>query len=96
MHSKLDINTTFSPTADAIESRLGDETVILHFGSGTYFGLDAVGTLVWERLGHPSGATLEAVCAYVRSSFANAPPTVEEDVSAFLMQLFNHGLIKSC
>ncbi len=41
----LDMNAAYVPCPDAMESRLGEETVILHLGSGTYFGLDAVGTL---------------------------------------------------
>lgn len=46
----LDMNVAYVPCPDAMESRLGEETVILHLGSRTYFGLDAVGTLVCEAM----------------------------------------------
>ena len=90
----LDMTTPYAPTADAMESRLGDETVILHMGSGTYFGLDAVGTLGWERLGDDDGATVDQVCAHVRAGFTDSPSSVEADVTAFLAQLMQHGLIQ--
>ncbi|HYJ80995.1 MAG TPA: PqqD family protein [Longimicrobiaceae bacterium] len=33
---------------DALSSSVGIETVILHFTAGTYFGLNEVGTRIWQ------------------------------------------------
>jgi predicted Rdx family selenoprotein len=88
----LEETTLYRPHPEAMESRLGDETVILHLGSGTYFGLDAVGTIVWERL--QKGATPAVICAHVREVFADAPDTVEADVTGFLAQLLDAALIE--
>jgi hypothetical protein len=92
MPDPLDITARYVPDPDAMESRLGDETVILHLGTGTYFGLDPVGTVVWEAL--QPGATPKALCANVRQRFADAPATAEADVTAFLAQLLDHALIR--
>ena len=92
MTAQLDMTARYRVHADAMESRLGEETVILHLGSGTYFGLDAVGTIVWEAL--QSGATPDAICTHVRTSFEDAPETVEDDVTAFLKRLLEHALIE--
>jgi hypothetical protein len=92
MTGTLDLTAGYTPHPDAMESRLGDETVILHLDRGIYFGLDAVGTIVWERL--QMGDTVEAVCAHVRKSFADAPDTVEEDVAELLGQLLEQALIE--
>ena len=78
---------------DAMESRLGDETVILHLGSGTYFGLDAVGTLIWGRLIGPGGR-LDDFCADIVATFPDAPENPEGDVTRFMAQLAEHGLIR--
>ena len=43
----------------AVESRVGEETVILHLGNDTYFGLDALGTRIWELL--KAGTPLPAI-----------------------------------
>lgn len=71
--------------------RLGDETVILHLSRGIYFGLDAMGTIVWERL--QEGDTPEAILAYIRANLSNVPGTVEAEVTHFLMQLLENELI---
>jgi len=94
MNNKLDVTAVYVPSQDAIESRLGEETVILYLGSGTYFGLDAVGTVVWEQLGQTKGMTPLDICAHVRSVFTDAPDTVEAEVTGFLEQLAEHSLIQ--
>lgn len=91
MTDELDMTASYTVSPEAIESRLGDETVILHLGSGTYFGLDAVGTIVWELL--QASASPDAICAHVNSRFEDAPPSVTTDVTAFLSQLLEHALI---
>jgi hypothetical protein len=93
MNATLDLKAHYTPHTEAIESRLGDETVILHLERGIYFGLDAVGTIVWERL--QAGDTPEAICAYVRASFDEVPGSVEDDITAFLGQLLENSLIES-
>ena len=94
MSTTLNVAARYMPCPDAIESRLGDETVILHTGSGTYFGLDAVGTVDWEKLGQTDGMTPLDICAHVQSTFTDTPKTVEADVMGFLEQLAQHNLIQ--
>lgn len=94
MTTKLDPTARYAPHAQAMESRLGDETVILHLEQGAYFGLDAVGTVVWERL--QGGDTPAAICAYVRANFDDVPETVEGDITAFLEALLEKSLIERC
>ena len=38
------------PTLDVLVSHVGDELVLLDLMSEQYFGLDAVGSTIWERL----------------------------------------------
>ena len=40
---------------DVLARNVGDETVILDLGSGTYFGLDPVGARIWSLLDNGSG-----------------------------------------
>lgn len=94
MADSLELNATYIPSPDAMESRLGEETVILHLGSGVYFGLDAVGTVVWEAMKGGQAATPTDLCAHVRASFSDAPDSVNADVTAFLGQLVAHDLIR--
>lgn len=93
MAETLDMTASYAPSPDAMASRLGDETVILHLSRGTYFGLDAVGTVVWDALDKGVCATPSQVCAHVRSIFADAPDTVNADVISFLTLLTENDLI---
>lgn len=36
-----------------VSSQLGDETVILHLEDGIYYGLDPVGTSIWNLMQEP-------------------------------------------
>lgn len=91
MLSKLRMSVNYAPHCETVASRLGDETVILHLSRGIYFGLDAMGTIVWERL--QEGDTPEAILAYIRANLSNVPGTVEAEVTHFLMQLLENELI---
>ena len=44
------LDRRFKPSIDAVESSVGDETVILQLASGVYYGLDPVGTRIWGML----------------------------------------------
>jgi hypothetical protein len=92
MNATLDLTARYAPHREAIESRLGEEMVILHLERGIYFGLDAVGTIVWERL--QTGETPEAILEYVCKHFDEVPETVDKDVSTFLQQLLENELIE--
>jgi hypothetical protein len=35
---------------DVVHEKVGDETVLLHLGTGVYFGLDVVGSRIWDIL----------------------------------------------
>ena len=56
---------TISP--NAVTRQVGDETVILHLGSGTYFGLDAVGARIWQLMGE--GKSLDEICDVVLDEY---------------------------
>jgi len=73
------------PSPDAVESSVGDETVILHLKSGTYFGLDAMGTLIWAML--KDGVPTNQICKRLTEEFDVAQEVVEADARQFLNDL---------
>jgi hypothetical protein len=86
--------TPFIPSAMAVATRLGNETVLLQIGNATYYGLDEVGTAVWEAL--QGGATCAAICDAIAMKFSVGPEVdLQADVSALLQDLLAHGLINS-
>lgn len=79
----------FSPSEHAVESRVGDEMVLLHLGSGTYYGLDPVGTRIWELL--KEGVALGAICASITDEYDVGLDVVESDLRRFLEDLAEHA-----
>jgi hypothetical protein len=78
-------------SSDAIESRVGEETVILHLGNDTYYGLDALGTRIWELL--KAGTPLPAIRDQLAGEYGVGADQVEADMRRFLEDLLAHDLL---
>jgi hypothetical protein len=77
---------------DARSRALDGEAVILHLGTGTYFGSNGAGSLVWELL--RAGTTREAILDKLLDVYEVERPKLEEDVDAFLGELVRASLIE--
>ena len=75
----------------AIANAVANETVILHLGNGTYFGLDPIGARVWEAI--TAGANAGSVCEGVLAEYDVDQTTLEEDLRALLAELAANDLI---
>lgn len=80
-----------SPSPEAFENRVGDETVLLHLGNGTYYGLDAVGTVMWEML--KQGMVPRQICHAIAESYEIPLDQVETDARRFLSDLKDHCIV---
>lgn len=67
------------------------ELVVLDLDGGEYFGLDAVGALIWHGLGE--GLTLEAIAGRVVERYEVDAARALADVSALAEELAAKGLI---
>lgn len=77
---------------DAVISReIEGETVVLNLETGVYFGLDTVGTAIWNAL-RQSGR-LEDVYQTVLQQFDVQPAALENDLLRFVNQLASKGLL---
>jgi hypothetical protein len=72
-------------------SRVGEELVLLHLGSGTYYGLDPLGTRIWKDL--QDRVPPRALCAAIAAEFEEELAQVERDVALLLSELAEHQLI---
>lgn len=79
------------PSPDAVESTVGDETVILHLVNGTYYGLDAVGTRIWSMMKDAVPTT--DICQHLAGEFGVELATIEADARRFLGELEAQGLL---
>jgi coenzyme PQQ synthesis protein D (PqqD) len=82
---------TISP--DAVARRVGDETVILHLGSGTYFGLDSVGARIWQLLGE--GKSLNEICEVALDEYDVSREDLERDIAGLINDLVAQDLVST-
>ncbi len=68
------------------------EIAVLNLETMTYFGLDAVGRVIWDAIAEP--APVEAICAAVCRHFDVGVDDCRPDVIEFLEQLDAAGLIR--
>lgn len=71
--------------------QVGDETVILHLGTGTYYGLDAVGQSIWLLM--RDGKTLGEICDLLLEEYDVTREALTHDVLALADKLLAQGLI---
>jgi hypothetical protein len=89
MNASLDRSVRFAD--DVVFRELDGEAVLLDLDSGTYFGLDAVGTRIWlfcrER------GSLRSVWEAMQEEFDAPADVLEADLLAFVDELSSRGLL---
>ncbi len=84
-------DTVYAACDDLLAAPLGDDVVILHLGSGTYFGLNEVAAFVWSHLPARSADLVEAVTG----AFDVDAERVSADLEALLRHLESERLIRA-
>lgn len=75
-----------------LSTNLAGEVVILDIERGIYFGLERVGTLIWELLQAPR--PVSEIIERVVAEYDVERIAAEADVQALLADLARHGLIE--
>ena len=78
---------------NAVARQVGDETVILHLVSGTYFGLDPVGARIWQLMGE--GKSLGEICDAVLDEYEVSREDLERDMTVLIKELLAQDLIST-
>ncbi len=74
-----------------LSTEVEGEVVMMDMENGLYYGLDAIGTDIWQRLEEPM--TVGELVAGLSQSYAADREIIERDVSALLLRMAEHGLI---
>jgi hypothetical protein len=77
---------------EVLFQEVSGETVLLDLDSEQYFGLDAVGTRVWQLIG--AGATAEGVVETLLDEYEVERDRLAADVAELLDKLAEAGLIR--
>lgn len=87
-------STRIRPNETALATTIDGETVILETESGTYYGLNEVGTFVWSRLSEAEGCSLESIRNALLEKYDVAPAECEHDLEQFLEQMVAKDLLR--
>ena len=79
-------------SSDHVFGDLDGEAVILHLGSGVYYGLNSVGTRVWTLIQSPISAS--EVREVLMAEYEVEAEVCEKELIALLNELSDRGLIK--
>lgn len=91
MADAIDLTQRFRASDQLLSSQVEDELVMLDIDRGEYFGLNAVGSFLWEQLAEPT--TGSELSERLIEAFEVDSATSEADVAEFLQSLLERGLI---
>lgn len=84
-------DTTFRPGEQVGATGQGGHTVLLDYAGGQYYGLDEVGTRIWELL--RDGRTLGGIVQTLEAEYDVARDVLQADVPALLAELAARRLV---
>lgn len=81
----------FSFAPDVLAQEVGDELVLLDLKSGTYFGLDPIGSRIWRLIGE--GKNLSEVCEKLLGEYDVSSAELERDAAILTDELVTRRLL---
>lgn len=81
----------FNPREGLVLEEIDGDVVVLDLAHDLYFGLNAVGYVIWKRLS--GGDTLELAIQATAAQFGESAERIEQDVRDFLNEVVSHNLM---
>ena len=92
MDESLSLDSVVVATPEQVSCALGDESAILNMKNSVYYGMNAVGTRVWNMLGEPR-SIVQLRDALV-DEYEVEPARCEQDLLQLLEKMRTEGLIE--
>lgn len=88
----LNLQSKITVPTDVLFRDLSGEAVILNLADGTYYGLDEVGTRMWELLSE--SGRLDQTYQTLLQEYDVTPEQLEKDLLRLVEQLVSRGLLE--
>jgi hypothetical protein len=92
VNNPLSLHSVVVATPEQVSCALGDESAILNMKNSVYYGMNAVGTHVWNLIGEPK-SVLQLRDALL-NEYEVEPSQCERDLLLLLEQMRTEGLIE--
>ncbi len=87
------LESRITRSEEVLFQEVSGEAVLLDLASEQYFGLNGVGTRIWELLGEH--ATLQPIVEVLAMEFDADPTRIRDDLLTLLSDLLVAGLVKA-
>lgn len=87
----MDLNQTITLSPDVISQEVSGETVILDLNSENYFGLDEVGTRIWQLV--EETGNLQQVYDRMLAEYEVDEEQLLEDMGKLILEIEKIGLV---
>jgi len=88
----ISLNSSLSAPADVLIRELDGEAVLLNLNSEAYYGLDQVGTRMWQVL--TTSESIEAAYETLLAEYEVEPARLHQDLTGLIERLVEHGLLE--
>ncbi len=88
----IDLKRKFTIVEGVYSQEIGEETVLLDMNGEEYFGLNEVGTMIWQLLQKKND--LAEILNQLVNAFDSDSKTIANDLSNLISDLVKSGLIK--
>jgi hypothetical protein len=88
----MELTIAIAPSEDVVAREVSGEFVLMDLESGTYFGLNQVGSRIWKAV-EEAPSSLAALCDIVEAEFDAPRDVIERDVAELASDLLEQGLI---
>jgi hypothetical protein len=90
--ANISLDTIVVATQKQVSTNLEDEAVILHLEKGVYYGLNPVGSRIWNLLQEPR--TVNDIRDIILQEYEVESQRCEHDLLRLLQELSDQGLIE--
>jgi len=92
MPQKITTDTTIKRNIEVFASEIDDEVVMMNIQSGKYFGMDAVGSRIWQLI--EEKIRVKDIIAELLEEYDVTEEQCRSDVLEFLNELYEQNLIQ--
>jgi len=91
LQKEIGVDTIITQAAGLVAADMDGEKVMLNIEKGKYYGIDSIGSRIWELLEVPH--RVREVVDVLLKEYEVEEKTCQNDVLAFLSKLYDQGLV---
>lgn len=88
---RLDLDSVVRRNPDILATQIGAEVMMLDVAAGTCFGLNPIGTRIWDGIG--TATRVRDLCADLLARFRVTPEVCQAEVLTLLRRMQAKGLV---